>query len=163
MQLSIICALTRDHAIGNKGKLLYHLSADLRRFKALTTGHTVIMGRKTYESLPNGALPNRRNIVISSQLSYAPLDADVAPSLTHALASCRDEDEVFVIGGGSIYEAAMPLADRLYLTLLDDVAEEADTFFPEIELTDWCIESEEEHEADEKNDVPYTFINCVRR
>ena len=118
--ISIIVALTRNNAIGLRGGLLYHLPDDLRRFKALTTGHTIIMGRKTFESFPKGALPNRRNIVLSHTEGLTFPGAEVFPTLTDALTACQAEDEVFIIGGASIYRQCLPLADKLYLTHIDD-------------------------------------------
>ena len=130
MKLSIICALTQNNAIGNKGGLLYYLPADLKHFKQLTTGHTILMGRKTFESLPKGALPNRRNVVVTRQKDYAAPGIEVFHSIDDALHACQADEDVFAIGGESIYEACLPLAQRLCLTHIDAVADEADTFFP---------------------------------
>ena len=141
MTLSIICALTQNSAIGNKGGLLYYLPADLKHFKNLTTGHTIVMGRKTFESLPKGALPNRRNVVITR----------------------ATDEEVFIIGGESVYEAALPKADRLCLTHIEATPDEADTFFPAYDASQWIIESEEHYQPDEKNRLPYSFINYIRK
>lgn len=163
MTLSIICALTNNRAIGNKGGLLYYLPADLKHFKNLTTGHTIIMGRKTFESLPKGALPNRRNVVITRQSNFTAPGIEVFHSLDEALAACSNDCEVYIIGGESVYEAALPKADRLCLTHIDAIADEADTFFPCYNENDWCIESKEHHEPDEKNKLPYTFINYKRK
>ena len=113
--INIIVAATLDGAIGLRGDMLYYIRPDLQRFKALTTGHTVIMGRKTFESLPKGALPNRRNIVITRRADFSAPGAEVAHSLQEAL-NTADGEEIFIIGGESIYRAAMPLAQRLYLT-----------------------------------------------
>ncbi len=163
MHLSIICALTRDRAIGLRGGLLYHLPADLRHFKALTTAHTVLMGRRTFESLPKGALPNRRNIVISRQPGYSAPGIEVFPSLEAALAACDPAEEVFVIGGSSVYEAALPMATRLCLTLIDDEPAEADTFFPPYDLGAWREVAREEHPADERHAVPFAFVTYERK
>lgn len=163
MTLHIICALTRDRAIGLRGQLLYHLSADLRRFKALTTGHTVLMGRKTFESLPKGALPNRRNLVITRQAGYTAPGIEVFHSFDEALAACHEGEEVYVIGGESVYAEALPHADRLCLTLIDAAPAEADTFFPPYEPSDWILETSESHPADERNAQPYTFANYRRK
>ena len=126
--INIIAAVAENRAIGYKNKLLYWLPNDLKRFKALTTGHTILMGRKTFESLPKGALPNRRNIVISRTVTELP-GCDVYATLDSALASCNDE-EVYIIGGASIYEQAMELADRLCLTIIHHTPEKADAYFP---------------------------------
>ncbi len=160
--ITIICALARNRAIGRDNRLLYHLSADLRRFKALTTGHTIIMGRRTFESLPKGALPNRRNIVLSRNAETSCTGAEVYASLEQALDTCRDED-VYVIGGESVYAAALPLADRLCLTHIEAKPERADAFFPETDMAQWREVSSERHEADEKNAVPYVFADYLRK
>ncbi len=163
MTLSIICALTANQAIGNKGQLLYYLPADLKHFKNLTTGHTIIMGRKTFESLPKGALPNRRNVVITRQTDYAAPNIEVFHSLEAALQACQTDEEVYIIGGESVYAEALPLAKRLCLTHIDAVAEEADTFFPALNWEDWQVENSEHHEPDEKNSLPYDFVNYLRK
>lgn len=163
MTLSIICALTQNSAIGNKGGLLYYLPADLKHFKNLTTGHTIVMGRKTFESLPKGALPNRRNVVITRQTDYAAPNIEVFHSFDEALQACATDEEVFIIGGESIYEAALPKADRLCLTYIEATPNEADTFFPTYDASQWSIESEEHHQPDEKNRLPYSFINYIRK
>ena len=130
MKISLIVAVAEDRAIGDKGNLLWHLSSDLKRFKAITTGHTIIMGRKTYDSLPNGALPNRRNIVISRQLKSLK-DAEVYSDIDEALKATSDEDIVYIIGGGEIYKETFPRADELHITLVHKSYPEADTRFPE--------------------------------
>lgn len=158
--ISIICALAANRAIGNKGDLLYHLRADLQRFKALTTGHTIIMGRRTFESLPKGALPNRRNIVLTRQADYSAPGIEVFPTLDAALAA--SEGEVFIIGGASVYAEALPKADRLCLTHIHDTPVEADVFFPEIDPAQWHLLSEERHEADEQNDKPFSFCDYAK-
>ncbi len=163
MTLSIICALTANSAIGNKGGLLYYLPADLKHFKNLTTGHTIVMGRKTFESLPKGALPNRRNVVITRQADYSAPGIEVFHSFDEALQACTYDDEVYVIGGESVYEAALPVADRLCLTHIDAVPDEADTFFPDYDQSQWEAEETEHHEPDEKNKLAYTFINYRRK
>lgn len=163
MTLSIICALTQNSAIGNKGGLLYYLPADLKHFKNLTTDHTIVMGRKTFESLPKGALPNRRNVVITRQTDYAAPNIEVFHSFDEALQACATDEEVFIIGGESVYEAALPKADRLCLTYIEATPDEADTFFPTYDASQWSIESEEHHQPDEKNRLPYSFINYIRK
>ena len=163
MQLSLICALTTNGAIGNKGGLLYYLPADLKHFKNLTTGHTIVMGRKTFESLPKGALPNRRNVVITRQADYAAPGIEVFHSFDEALQACQTDDEVYVIGGESVYEAALPQADRLCLTHIEAVPDEADTYFPTYDKEEWEEESREHHEPDEKNKLAYDFVNYIRR
>lgn len=163
MTLHIICALAANRAIGHRGQLLYHLPADLRHFKALTTGHTVLMGRKTFESLPKGALPNRRNVVITRQTDYSRPGIEVFNSFGSALEACSHDEHVFVIGGESVYAAALPLADRLCLTHIEATPQEADTFFPEFDGSQWEIVATEHHDADEKNAVPYSFTDYERK
>ncbi len=160
-QISIIVAIAQNNGIGFENKLLYWLPNDLKRFKALTTGHTIIMGRKTFESLPKGALPNRRNIVLSRQeLEFA--GAERYASLQEALAHCEGEEEVFIIGGASVYREAMPLADKLYITHIEDTPEQADAFFPEISPKEWKETGREAHPTDEKHLYPYLFIDYER-
>ena len=137
MNISIIVAIARNHGIGFENKLLYWLPNDLKRFKALTTGHTIIMGRKTFESLPKGALPNRRNIVLSRREGAAFAGAECFPSLEIALSHCKEEEEIFIIGGESVYKQAMDLANRIYLTRVEDSTKEADAFFPIIDEKIW--------------------------
>ena len=161
--LSIIAAVARNRGIGYKNRLLYHISADLKRFKALTTGHTIIMGRRTYKSLPKGALPNRRNIVLTRQKGISFPGCEVFSSLEDALAHCDAEEQVFIIGGASLYKEALPYADKLLLTLIDAVPERADVFFPDFIEENWTVEHSESHHPDEKNAVPYTFVDYVRK
>ncbi len=159
MTISIIAAVAKNGAIGYENKLLYWLPNDLKRFKALTTGHTIIMGRKTFDSLPKGALPNRRNIVLSRTVKELP-GCECFPSLKSALSHCSEEEEVFIIGGSSVYRQAMPLADRLCLTEVDDTPAEADAFFPSYQ--EWKEVSREEHDTDEKHKQRYAFVDYVR-
>ncbi len=161
-QVNIIAAIAENNAIGLKGKLLYWLPADLRRFKALTTGHTIIMGRKTFDSLPKGALPNRRNVVLSRTGMEFP-GAETFASLQEALASCLAEEEVYIIGGASVYAEALPLADRLCLTEIHDTPTEADAFFPEFNRAEWEVAFLEKHEPDEKHNQSFDFIDYVRK
>ncbi|WP_294587886.1 dihydrofolate reductase [uncultured Phocaeicola sp.] len=162
MILSIIVAVNKDLAIGFENRLIYRVPNDLKRFKALTTGHTIVMGRKTFESLPKGALPNRRNIVLSRQDLRLPR-AECFHSLDEALEACRTDEEVFVIGGASLYREALPLAHRLYLTEVDDAGKPADTFFPAIDAGTWNEKSRECHPSDEKHLYPYCFIDYERK
>lgn len=161
--LNIICALAKNGAIGHNNRLLYHLRADLQRFKALTTGHTIIMGRNTFESLPKGALPQRRNVVLSRTISQAWPNTEVFPSLEEALRSCNPDEEVFVIGGASVYKEALPLAHRLYLTHIDATPHQADTFFPDWNHNAWRCVAEDHHSADAQNEQAYTFADYVRK
>ncbi|MCD8164754.1 MAG: dihydrofolate reductase [Bacteroides sp.] len=162
-RISIIAAISRNRGIGYKNRLLYWLPNDLKRFKALTSGHTIIMGRKTYESLPKGALPNRRNVVLSSDPSLTIPGAEVYSSLEAALKSCNGEEEVYMIGGESLYRQAMELADSLRLTEVEDTPKEVDAFFPEIDPAIWKEVSRESHPADEKHAYAYSFVDYTHR
>ena len=169
--ISIIAAVARDRAIGFQNKLIYWLPNDLKRFKALTTGHTIIMGRNTFLSLPKGALPNRRNIVLSRTAfsSHTGEDGrglfpgcDVYPSLEEALAHCAKDEDVYIIGGASVYTQALSMADRLCLTEVDDTPKEADTFLPEYKA-DWREVAREDHDIDERHAQRYAFVDYVRK
>ena len=157
--ISIIAAVAKNRAIGYENKLIYWLPNDLKRFKALTTGHTIIMGRNTFLSLPKGALPNRRNIVLSRSTKDFP-GCDVYPSLEDALAHCRQDEDIYIIGGASVYRQALKIADRLCLTEINDTPEKADTFFPPYD--DWKEESREDHEKDERHEYEYSFVDYIK-
>lgn len=159
--ISIIVAINKNNGIGYKNELLYWLPNDLKRFKSLTTGHTIIMGRKTFESLPKGALPNRRNIVLSSRDVTFP-GAECFHSLQDALDACKGEEEIFIIGGASLYKEAVAVADRLYITEIEDAEKEADAFFPEISKEQWHEKSRECHPTDEKHLYSYCFCDYER-
>lgn len=160
--ISIIVAIAENRAIGFENKLIYWLPNDLKRFKALTTGNTIIMGRRTFESLPKGALPNRRNIVLSRNGKAEDFPgADLYADLDSALACCTGE--VYIIGGSSVYREAMPKADRLCLTYIYDTPQNADTFFPEINSEEWEETFREEHDTDEKHAQRYAFVDLVRK
>ncbi|MBR5633692.1 MAG: dihydrofolate reductase [Prevotella sp.] len=159
--ITIIAAVAKNGAIGFENKLIYWLPNDLKRFKQLTTGHTVVMGRKTFESLPKGALPNRRNIVLTRQKRDFE-GCDCYPSLRKALASCQADEQVFIIGGASIYKEALAVADRLCLTEIDDIPAQADTFFPEIG-EEWQEIAHENHEQDERHAHRYAFVDYIKK
>ncbi|MCR4994954.1 MAG: dihydrofolate reductase [Bacteroidales bacterium] len=173
-RLTLIAAVALNDAIGYHNKLLYWLPNDLKRFKALTTGHTIIMGRRTFESLPKGALPNRRNIVLSRNTSFTADNIEVFASLAEALEVCAqtapvapndtqpDSTEVFIIGGASVYREAMPLAQRLCLTIVEDRPELADAFFPEVDMNEWQITADEPHPIDERHAFSYRFVDFKR-
>lgn len=161
-KLALIAAIARNNAIGFGNKLIYWLPNDLKRFKALTTGHTIIMGSNTFRSLPNGALPNRRNIVISRKENNFP-GAETFHALEDALANCSNEEIVYVIGGEMLYRSAMPLADILCLTEIDDTPENADAFFPEFNSREWEIIEKETFGIDEKHGFPYSFVTYIKR
>ena len=157
--ISIIAAVARNRAIGYENKLIYWLPNDLKRFKALTTGHTIIMGRNTFLSLPKGALPNRRNIVLTRSQKAFP-GCEVFASLEDALAHCDKDEDVYIIGGASVYRQALPLADRLCLTEINDTPEKADTFFPPYD--DWKEVRREDHEKDERHEYEYSFVDYIK-
>ncbi|HUX94485.1 MAG TPA: dihydrofolate reductase [Bacteroidales bacterium] len=160
--ISIIVAVSDDLGIGKDNELLWHISEDLKRFKRLTTGKTVIMGKKTWESLPKRPLPNRKNIVLTDVPNEC-IDCSItAYSIDDALSKCSPDEEVFIIGGGSIYRQFMPLADRLYITHVHLNAP-ADIYFPEIDPGIWKITEKEDFPISELNPVPYTYTLYKRK
>jgi dihydrofolate reductase len=162
MTLSIIVAVASDGAIGRANDLLWHLPADLKRFKELTTGHTILMGRKTFESLPHGPLPNRRNIIISRSLPAQP-GAEVYPTIQQALEACASDEEVFIIGGGEIYRQLLPSTERIYLTRVQASFPDAEVFFPELDPTEWIEEALEVYPRDERNEYDTELLLLRRR
>lgn len=161
-KLSIIVAVAENNGIGNKNELLTHISADLKRFKQITKGHTVVMGRNTWFSLPNKPLPGRQNIVITNNPEEQFEGADTVHSIQEAIDACPDNEESFIMGGAMIYEQFFTIADKIYLTKIHKTFE-ADTFFPEIKDDDWRIVSEEIIENDEQAGLNYSFINLERK
>jgi dihydrofolate reductase len=162
MTLSIIVAVASDGAIGRANDLLWHLPADLKRFKELTTGHTILMGRKTFESLPRGPLPNRRNIIISRSLPAQP-GAEVYPTIQQALVACASDEEVFIIGGGEIYRQLLPDTEQIYLTRVQASFPDAEVFFPELDPTEWIEEAREVYPRDERNEYDTELLLLRRR
>ena len=174
--LSIIACISQtNRAIGYQNRLLYHIKSDLTRFRELTTGHTIIMGRKTYESLPNGALPHRRNIIVSSSMKEME-GCEVYPNLEAALKAAEGKtEETFIIGGESIYRQSLPAAHKLYLTVVDNTTvndaevndaainatpQQADAFFPEINPKEWkLIEKEMRNE----NGLSFSFLTYLKK
>jgi dihydrofolate reductase len=161
--VSIIVATAENRAIGVNNGLPWKLPNDMKRFKELTTGHTVIMGRKTFESLPNGALPNRTNIVITRNKAVQFKNCILFDNLQEAIKKYSTQGNIFIIGGASIYSQAMDLADKLYITLVHHSFENADTFFPEIKKDKWVITEQEHFQSDEKNLYPYTFQTYIKK
>ena len=149
--ITIIAAINKNRGLGFENKLLYWLPNDLKRFKALTTGHTIIMGRKTFESFPKGALPNRRNIVLSKGEHNFP-GAECFHSLEEALMHCGKEEDIYIIGGAGLYAEALAIDDK----------KEADVFFPEIDTTHWKVVNRETHSVDEKHAYAYSFVDYER-
>lgn len=144
MTLTLIAALSRNHAIGRQGQLPWHLPEDLQHFKALTLHHTVIMGRRTFQSLPHGPLPMRTNVVLSRSMTHID-GCEVRHDLASALQAHAMEEEVFIIGGESVYREALPLAQTLELTLVDTDITDADAFFPPIDASQWALTKKEKH------------------
>lgn len=159
--ISIVVAIAENGAVGYKNDLLWHLPADLKRFKEMTTGHSIIMGSRTFRSLPKGALPNRRNIVLSRMQQDFP-GAEWAASPEVALELVGEEAEAFVIGGAQVYEQMLPYTDKIYLTRVHADFPEADTFFPELDMSEWVELSRTEYPADEKNRYATTLLELIR-
>ena len=159
--ISIIVAMANNRLIGRDNRLPWRLPADLIHFKSVTMGKPMVMGRKTWESLP-GLLPGRRHIVVTRDPAYQADDCTVVHSLDEALAAAGDVPEVMVVGGGTIYKEMLPRADRLYLTLVEAEVE-GDTRFPEFDWQAWRELSRERHPADARNDHAYTFLVLERR
>lgn len=162
MTLSIIVAVAKDGAIGQDNALLWHLPDDLKRFKALTTGHSILMGRKTWQSLPNGSLPNRRNLVLSKSIKELP-EAEVFGTIEEMLGAVEGEEEVFVIGGEMLYRALLPLCTRLYITEVEACYPEADAHFPELKAEEWTCVHEEQIPQDERNALPSIYRILQRK
>ena len=159
MIVSIIVAIGENNAIGKNNQLLWHMPNDLKHFKDVTSGRTIIMGRKTFDSVGK-PLPKRRNIVVTRQDITIP-GCEVVKSIEDGLALCKGEDEVFIGGGAEIYKLALHLTDRIYLTIIHK-SFDADTFFPEIDRKEWKEVSRQDFQPDEKNPLSYSFITLER-
>jgi dihydrofolate reductase len=159
MIVSDVVAISENHIIGKDNKLLWYLPNDLRHFKEITSGHTIIMGRKTFESVGK-PLPKRRNIIITRQ-DITIEGCEVVNSIEAALALCAGEEEVFIVGGAEIYKLSLHLTNRIYLTIVHKQFD-GDSFFPEINKREWKEVSREDHQPDEKNSLPYSFITLER-
>ncbi len=158
MKIALIAALDKNNGIGKDNKLLCYLPADLKRFKQLTTGHCIVMGRKTFESLPNGPLPNRRNIVLTRNHSFKADGVDVIHSLEDIFDICKNEEKVFVIGGEEVYKLFIQKADILHITRIHHQFD-ADAFFPDFNEKEWQLVNEVENQPDEKNKFSYSFLD----
>jgi dihydrofolate reductase len=158
--LSIIAAVSENNVVGSKNNLPWRLSADLKRLKSLTMGHHIIMGRKTWESLGR-PLPGRVNVVITSDKNFHAKGATVVHSLKDAINISAEDSEVFIFGGGKIFREALPLVDKLYLTIVHAIVE-GDTYFPELNKNEWKEISKENFKADEKNEHDYSFVTMER-
>lgn len=161
VNLSLIVAMSANRVIGREGRLPWHLPADLKRFRQLTTGHAIIMGRKTFESIGR-PLPDRKNIVITRDRTWQQPGVTVAHSLDAAVRLAGDDDEVFIIGGANIFREALPKADTLYLTLVHEKIE-GDVHLPEVDWSQWDRVEDQRHEPDAANPLPYSFRKYVRR
>lgn len=157
----MIAAVAENKALGKNNDLLWHLPNDFKRFKAVTTGHHIIMGRKTFESFPK-PLPNRTHVIITRQKDYKAAGCIVVSSLEEALSVCPANEDVFIIGGGEIYNLALPIADKLDLTKVHHTFE-ADAYFPEIDAKQWKLTSSEHHSKDEKHQYDYSFESYERK
>jgi len=157
----LIAAAAENNALGKGNQLLWHLPDDFKRFKNITTGHHIIMGRKTFESFPK-PLPNRTHIVISRQKNYHPEGCIVVDSLEKALAAIPHGQDAYVIGGGEIYTLALPVSDKIELTKVH-CSLEADAFFPQINPDEWKVTAEEYHPKDEKHQFDFTYVTLVRK
>jgi dihydrofolate reductase len=161
-EISIIVAVGNNQEIGLNNKLLWKISADLKRFKQLTTENTVIMGRKTFESLPNGALPNRDNIIVSSSKNLTYKNCIVANSLEEAIEKCSADKTIFIIGGEQIYKDSIHFADYIYLTKVYENFK-ADAYFPKINFSEWNVLESERIEKSEKNEFFHEYFKLKRK
>ena len=161
--ISLIAGIGKNNELGKGNTLLWHMPNDLKHFKEITSGKTVIMGRKTFESLPNGALPNRRNIIITRDKEYNAEGIEIVYSLDEAIEKIKDENESFIIGGAEIYKQAIDKADKLYITHIEAEDKEADTFFPVIDKEIWKATKIEDFKDDPQNPFDYSFVEYRRK
>ncbi len=157
----MIAAAAKNNALGKENDLVWHLPDDFKRFKQLTTGHHIIMGRKTFESFPQ-PLPNRTHIIVTRNRDYTAKGAVVVHTLERAIEIAQDDPQPFIIGGGEIYELALPIAEKIELTRIHSNFE-ADTFFPELDENKWKLVKEEFHPTDEKHKYAFTYLTYERR
>lgn len=161
--LGAVVVVAENGAIGRNGDLLCHLPADLKHFKEVTMGSPIIMGRKTFESLPKGALPGRMNVVVTRNADFSAENVTVCHSIDEAMAATAHAEKRFIIGGAQLYAATIDRVDTLYLTLLHADFPDADTFFPSIDRNEWLEVSRDAHQADDRNPHAYTFLTLHRR
>lgn len=162
MTITLIAAAAENNALGKDNDLVWHLPDDFKRFKALTSGHFIVMGRKTFESFPK-PLPNRTHIIITRQKEYkVPEGCIVVDSIEEALKICQNQQEVFIIGGGEIYKQSLSIANKIELTRVHTVVE-ADTFFPEIDLSQWKLVEESYHPKDEKHQYAFSYLTYLKK
>lgn len=159
--ITVIAAAAENNALGKDNDLVWHLPDDFKRFKQLTTGHHIIMGRKTFESFPK-PLPNRTHIVITRNKKYQKEGAVVVHSIEEALALAKNDPQPFIIGGGEIYKQGLPFADKIELTRVHATVD-ADTFFPEIDEQKWDLVAEKYHPKDDKHEYAFTYLTYMRK
>ncbi len=159
--ITIIAAIGENNELGKNNDLLWHLPKDFKRFKEITSGHYIIMGRKTFESFPK-PLPNRTHVIISRQKNYAPEGCIVVDSLEKAIAICPQNEDLFIIGGGEIYKQSINIVDRLDLTRVHENFD-AEVFFPEIDLNIWKLNSQVFHNKDEKHKYDFSFLSFIKK
>jgi dihydrofolate reductase len=159
--ITLIAAAAENNALGKNNDLIWHLPDDFKRFKSITSGHYIIMGRKTFESFPK-PLPNRTHVIITRQKNYSPENCIVVNSLEKAIEICPKDEDVFVIGGGEIYKQSIAIADKIELTRVHSTFE-ADTFFPEIDTTIWELVQEEFHPKDERHLFDFSFQTYLKK
>lgn len=162
MNLSMIAAMAQNRVIGKNNQMPWHLPDDLKFFKATTQGKTVVMGRKTFESIGARALPNRRNVVITRNTNYEATGAEVFTGIDSALDTCHQENEVIIMGGGQLYEQILPYANKLYLTLVNTQVN-GDAFFPAWDTDAWQEIDRTHHEKDEKHAFAFDFVTLIRK
>ncbi|HET8838828.1 MAG TPA: dihydrofolate reductase [Flavobacteriaceae bacterium] len=160
--VTLIAAAAENNALGKDNDLLWHLPDDFKRFKKLTTGHFIIMGRKTFETFPK-PLPNRTHIVITRQKDFSHKDCIVVHNIKDAMELSKTDRETFIIGGGEIYELGLPYANKIELTRVHANFDEADTFFPEINLNEWVLIEKTYHPQDEKHKFDFTYLTFLRK
>lgn len=161
MKVILIAAAADNNALGKDNQMIWHLPDDFKRFKQLTSGHYIIMGRKTFESLP-GMLPNRTHVIITRQQNFKADGCIVVNSLEEALKACPQDEEVFIIGGGEIFKDSMDIADKIELTHIYGISPEADAFFPDIDKSKWKLVEEVHHRKDEKHQYEFSFQTFVK-
>lgn len=157
----MIAAAAENNALGKANELLWHLPDDFKRFKKLTTGHPIIMGRKTFETFPK-PLPNRTHVVITRQKDYRPKGCVVVHNMGDALAFCQKDQQPFIIGGGEIYQLGLPFASKIELTRVHE-SFQADAFFPYFDLEEWKLVNQEYHPSDERHKYGFTYLTYVRK
>jgi len=163
MDISLIAAIGENNEIGKNGGLLWDLPHDMRRFQKITKGHTIIMGRKTFLSFPNGALPNRRHVVVTTDRHFSSPDVLTVNSLEAAYKACDPDDENFIIGGATIYEPFLKWANKMYLTHVHGSFPDADTHFPPIDYTQWKMIHREEKTGLEGHGFDFTYIDYIKK